>query len=51
MEPEDSLPCSQVLATGAYPEADEPNPQPQPYFPKTHFNIILPPTPVSSEQA
>jgi len=27
MEPEGSLPCSQHLATGPYPEPDESNPQ------------------------
>jgi len=26
MQPEDSLPCSQKLATGSYPEVDESSP-------------------------
>jgi hypothetical protein len=41
MEAEGSSPCSQVPATGPYTD--------QPYFPKIRFNIILPPTPKSSE--
>jgi hypothetical protein len=48
MEPEGSLLCSQEPATGYYPDPDETNPHPQPYFPKIHFNIILPSTPRSS---
>jgi hypothetical protein len=49
MEPEGSLSCSQEPATGPYPEPDESNHIPKPYFPNFHFNIILPSTPRSSE--
>jgi hypothetical protein len=35
MEPEGSLPCSQR----PYPESDESNPHPSPYFPTIHFNV------------
>jgi len=40
MEPESSLPCSQEAAIGFCPESDESRPQPLPYFPKVHFNIL-----------
>jgi hypothetical protein len=32
MEPEGSLPCSEELATCPYPDPDESNPHPKPYF-------------------
>jgi hypothetical protein len=41
MEPEGSLPCSQKLATGSYPEpADYSSPY-LPYLHKVHLNVIL----------
>jgi hypothetical protein len=40
MDPEDSWPCLQELATGPYPQPGESNQHPLPYFPKIHFNII-----------
>jgi hypothetical protein len=45
MEPEDSLPCSHKPATRPYPESAE---SIDPYLPKVHLNVILPPTPRSS---
>ena len=43
MEPEGSLPHSQVPATCPYPEPDQSSsPYPQSHFMKIHFNIILP---------
>ena len=45
MEPEDSLPRSQVPATCPYPEPPRSSPYPPTsYFPKKQLNIILPPT-------
>jgi hypothetical protein len=49
MEPESLLPYSQEPAIGLYPKPGESNPHSQTYFPKIHFNIILPSTPRSSE--
>ena len=42
MEPEGSLPHSQVLVTCHYPEPPWSSPYPTPYFLKIHLNIILP---------
>jgi len=48
LEAEGSLPCSQELASGPYPE-DETSPHTvPPYFPKIHSNIITLATPRSS---
>jgi hypothetical protein len=49
MAPEGSSPCSQEPAAGPCPKPDESNPHFKHYFPKIHFNIILPCTPRSSE--
>jgi hypothetical protein len=38
MEPEGSLPCSQELSTGPYPESDRSSPN-HPILSKIHFNI------------
>ena len=49
MEPEASLPHSQVPATCPYPEPDQPSScSPSPFL-KIHPNIILPSTPESSK--
>jgi len=45
MEPEASLPHSQVPATCPYPEPARSSPSPTSQFLKTHLNIILPPMP------
>ena len=45
MEPESSLPHSQVHATCPYHEPDRSNAYPTTHFLKTHLNIILPSTP------
>ena len=47
MEPEGSLPHSQVPATCPYPEPARSSPYPQTHFLKIHVNIILPSTPRS----
>ena len=47
MEPEGSLPHSQVPATCSYPEPTRSNPTRTPDFRKIHLNIILPSTPGS----
>ena len=49
MEPEDSLPHSQVPATCPYPEPHQSIPFSPPDFLKIHLNIILPSTPGSSK--
>jgi hypothetical protein len=47
MELEGSLPCSQKPATGPYPEPAESSSPHWSLSPKSHFNIIFPPTPRS----
>jgi hypothetical protein len=47
MEPEGSSPCSQKPATGPYPEPADFSSPIDPYLPKVHFNVILPPAPRS----
>jgi hypothetical protein len=49
MEPEGSSPCSQKFAIGPYPEPAKSNLSIDPYLPKVHLNVILPPTPRSSQ--
>jgi hypothetical protein len=49
MEPEGSLPHSQVPTTCPYPESDHPVHTPTSHFLKIHLNIILPSTPGSSK--
>jgi hypothetical protein len=47
MEPERSLPHSQVSATCLYPKPAQFSPYPTSYFFKIHLNIILPSTPAN----
>jgi hypothetical protein len=47
-EPEGSSPCSHVPATGPYPEPAESS-SPHRFLSKVHFNVILTPTPRSSQ--
>jgi len=47
MEPQGSFPCSQLPATGAYPEQEHPAHNFPLYFPKIRSNIIFPSTPRS----
>jgi len=49
MEPEGSLPLSQVTSTCTYPEPGRSSPFPQIVLQVTHLNIIFPSTPVSSK--
>jgi hypothetical protein len=51
MEPEGSLPHSQVPATCPYPKPDQSNPcaPPHPHFLKIYRNIVFPSTPRSSK--
>ena len=49
MEPERSLPHSQVPATSSYPEPDQSSPSPSSHFLKIDLNIILPSTQGSSK--
>ena len=51
VEPESSLPCWQQLDTYSYPQPDQSNPH-LPFQPlKTHFNIIFPSTPMTSNHS
>jgi hypothetical protein len=38
-----------ITATGPYPEPAESSSPNEPYVPKVHLNVILPPTPSSSQ--
>jgi hypothetical protein len=49
LEPEGSLPHSQVPATCLYPEPTQSSPYPTSHFLKIHFNIIFPSTPGSPQ--
>jgi len=49
MEPEISLPHSQVPSTSSYPEPDQSSPSPSSYFLKIDLNVILLSTPGSSK--
>jgi len=49
IEPEGSLPRSQKPATGPYPNPAESFRSIDPYLPKIHLNVALPPTPRSSQ--
>ena len=51
MEPEGSLPHSQVPATCPYPEPPRSSPYPTPHFLKIHLNIILPSMPESPKRS
>jgi hypothetical protein len=49
MEPEGLLPFLQKPASRPYPEPAESSSPIDPYLPKVHFNVILPPTPGFSQ--
>jgi hypothetical protein len=49
MEPEGSLPCSQKPANGPILSQSNPVRPIDPYLPKVHLNVILPPTHRSSQ--
>jgi hypothetical protein len=49
MEPEGSLPCSQKPATGTYSKSSESSSPHRSLLPKIQLNVILPPTPRSSQ--
>jgi len=49
MEPEGSLRSSRKAATERYPELTDPARPIDPCLPKVHLNVILPPTPRSSQ--
>ena len=49
MEPEGSLPHSQVPTTCPYPKPARSSPYPTSHFLNIHLNIIFPPTPGSSK--
>ena len=51
MEPESSLPHSQVPATCPFLEPVRSSPYPHRYFLKIHLNVILPSTPVSPKRS
>ena len=51
MEPEGSLPHSQLPATCPYPEPEQSSPYPTYHFLKIHLNIILPSMPGSSKRS
>jgi hypothetical protein len=49
MESKVSLPCSHKPTTGSYPQPAESSSPIDSCLPKVHLNVILPPTPMSSQ--